>query len=445
MENTSDKMPKGIPYILGNELAERFSYYGMKTILVIFMTKFLMDSTGKLDPMTPEQSKVWFHLFIMANYFFPILGALLADIAWGKYRTIIVLSIVYCAGHLALSLDHTRLGLSLGLTMIAIGSGGIKPCVTAHVGDQFGKGNFHLLGKVYNLFYLAINVGAFFSIIITPYLLREYGPHFAFGLPGVLMLLATVVFWLGRSHFIVVPPVGITKYFQDFKKKEVQKSLGNLAILYLFIAVFWSLWEQTASSWILQADSEYMLKYVNLGFVQFNLLPDQLYSLNSILVIVYVPLFTFVLYPWVSKVFPLTSLRKITIGMFLCALSFVVIAWIEMQIQGKVGVSIAWQALAYVILTASEVMVYGTGLSFSYEQAPNSMKSLIMGMYMLSISLGNLITALVNVFIQNPDGTSKLTGPEYYWFFVGLMTVTSFIFIFVAKNYKERTYVQEKE
>lgn len=438
-------MPTGIPYIIGNELAERFSYYGMKTILVIFMTKYLLDASGKPDYMTPEESKVWYHLFLMANYFFPILGAMLADILWGKYRTIITLSIVYCAGHLALALDETRIGLSLGLTMIALGSGGIKSCVSAHVGDQFTAKNFHLLDRVYNLFYLAINIGAFFSISLTPYLLREYGSHVAFGLPGVLMMAATIVFWFGRNRYTVVKPVGVKEYFKDFTKPEVQKSLASLGVIYIFCAVFWALWEQNGSSWVLQADSVYMIKKINLGFWEFEMFPDQLQSINSIFVIIFVPLFAYVVYPFISRFFPLTALRKISIGLFLMALSFVVIAWIETKIQQKIEVSIGWQAFAYMIFTASEVMVYGTGLAFSYSQAPKSMKSLIMGMYMLSISLGNLITALVNFFIQNPDGTSKLQGASYFWFFVWLMFITSLLFIFVAKAYKERIYIQDSD
>jgi proton-dependent oligopeptide transporter, POT family len=437
------KMPKGIPYIIGNELAERFSYYGMKTILTVFMTKYLMDAAGNPAPMTHEESKVWYHLFLTANYFFPILGALLSDILWGKYRTIITLSLVYCAGHVALSMDETRLGLSLGLTMIALGSGGIKPCVSAHVGDQFGKQNFHLLEKVYNMFYLSINVGSMFSILLTPYLLRAYGPSLAFGVPGALMIMATLVFWVGRTKYTTVPPVGLKKYLTDFRTPEVQKALSGMAVIYLFFAIFWSLWEQTGSSWVLQADSEYMNKMVNLGFWKFELYPDQLQSLNAILVIIFVPTFTFGLYPLISRFFPLTPLRKISIGMFLTALSFVVIALAEVRIQHKIEVSILWQGVAYMILTAAEVMAYGTGLEFSYSQAPNSMKSLIMGMYMLSISLGNLITALINVFIQNPDGTSKLAGASYYWFFVWLMLATALGFIFIAKNYKVKTYVQE--
>ena len=139
----SKGMPKGIPYIIGNEAAERYSFYGMKAILVIFMTKYLMDNNGEVAPMSEGDAKVWYHLFNSAVYFTPLLGAIIADAFFGKYKTIIGLSLVYCAGHLALALDETRMGLTVGLTLIAIGAGGIKPCVSAHVGDQFGKTNGH--------------------------------------------------------------------------------------------------------------------------------------------------------------------------------------------------------------------------------------------------------------------------------------------------------------
>ena len=143
-------VPKGIPYIIGNELAERFSYYGMKTILVIFMTKYLMNQTGALEVMQREEALTWYHLFSSAVYFTPLLGAILADGVLGKYKTIISLSLVYCMGHLVLSLDDSRIGLAVGLSLISLGSGGIKPCVSAHVGDQFGKTNSHLLEKIYS-------------------------------------------------------------------------------------------------------------------------------------------------------------------------------------------------------------------------------------------------------------------------------------------------------
>ena len=154
---SSIKYPKGIPYIIGNELAERFSYYGMRAILVVFMTQHLMSS-GKLNPMSENEATTYYHLFSMANYFFPIVGAILSDVIWGKYKTIISLSIVYVLGHLALAIDESRLGLTIGLTLIAIGAGGIKPCVSAHVGDQFEEKNKSLLENIFGYFYFSINL-----------------------------------------------------------------------------------------------------------------------------------------------------------------------------------------------------------------------------------------------------------------------------------------------
>ena len=112
-------------------------------ILVVFMTQYLMGRDGSLAVMGKADAMEYYHWFLSAVYFFPVLGALCSDVWLGKYRTILYVSLIYCLGHLALSLDETRLGLAVGLTLIAVGSGGIKPCVSANVGDQFGQSNRH--------------------------------------------------------------------------------------------------------------------------------------------------------------------------------------------------------------------------------------------------------------------------------------------------------------
>jgi proton-dependent oligopeptide transporter, POT family len=422
-------MPPGVPYIIGNEAAERFSYYGMRTILVVFMTRHLMDRSGELAPMSDEQAKYWYHQFMSAVYFFPILGALLADIFLGKYRTIIGLSIVYCLGHLALALDETRVGLAVGLTLIAIGSGGIKPCVTAHVGDQFGPSNQHLLPRVYGWFYFSINFGSFISTLLTPWLLEYVGPHVAFGVPGVLMFIATVVFWMGRRKFAHIPP-GREAFFSETFSPDGLKSLGKLSIVYVFVAMFWALYDQTGSSWVLQAQK------MDLDWLGITWLPAQIQALNPILILLYIPLFSYVIYPLLDRVFPLTPLRKIGLGLFVTAVSFLVCAHAEQLIVQGGKPTVAWQFLAYLIITAGEVMVSITCLEFSYTQAPRKMKSVIMAVFLMSISLGNQFTALVNKFIQNEDGTSKLAGPDYFLFFAAMITVTAVLFIGVAWLYK---------
>ncbi len=445
----SEKMPGGIPYIVGNEAAERFSFYGMKAILFVFMTKFLLNSAGEEDFMTEPEARTYVHYFVSATYFFPIIGGFIADVFWGKYKTILTLSIVYCLGHLALALDDTRFGLFWGLTLIAIGSGGIKPCVSAHVGDQFGHKNQFLLPRVFSWFYFSINLGAFLSTLLTPIFLEKYNAHVAFGVPGALMFLATWVFWLGRKKFVHIPARGFKRFSSAFTG-ESGWSLLRVCIIFLFIAMFWSLFDQTASAWVGQADK--MDRTIDLSWLTFAGAPSsiepsaaQIQAANPALILLLIPLFSYVIYPALNRVFPLTPLRKISIGFFITAGAFSVSAIIESKISAGLTPHINWQLLAYVILTSAEIMVSITGLEFAYTQAPPAAKSIVMSLYLLSVSLGNAFTAAVNDFIQNKDGTSKLEGANYYWFFTGVMFATAVIFVGVAATYRVKTYIQGPE
>lgn len=429
-------MPPGVPFIIGNEAAERFSFYGMKTILVVFMTQYLMGDHGRLDVLSESEATERFHNFTSAAYIFPIAGAFLSDGLLGKYRTILLLSVVYCLGHLAIALDETRLGLTVGLSLIAIGAGGIKPCVSAHVGDQFGSGNQHLLDRVFGWFYFAINFGSTFSTLLTPWVLEHHGPALAFGIPGALMAVATFTFWLGRNRFVHIPPSGISFIREAFSQRGLG-AMARLMVIYVFVAMFWALFDQTGSTWVLQAD------HMDLRFAGVTWLPSQIQAMNPILVMILIPLFAYVVYPAVSRVFPLTPLRKISIGFFVAVPAFLIPAFIETQLAAGHSVNIVWQLFAYVILTAAEVLVSITCLEFSYTQAPNRMKSLVMGLFFSSVAMGNLFTARVNAFIRNDDGSSKLSGGDYYLFFAGAMFVTAVLFIFYAKRFKEQRHIQE--
>jgi len=435
----TEQAPKGIPYIIGNEAAERFSFYGMRSVLTVFMTKYLMDSTGQPEPMGEEDARAYYHIFAASVYFTPIFGALLADIFLGKYRTILSLSIVYCLGHFALALDETRTGLTVGLTLIAIGAGGIKPCVSAHVGDQFGQTNQHLLSRVFRWFYFSINVGAFASTLLTPVLLDKYGPQWAFGIPGGLMFLATILFWMGRNEFVHIPPGGLA-FARELVSREGLRAIGQLLVLYFFIAPFWALFDQTASAWVLQAN--HMDRHV----FGVELLPSQVQAANPILVLLFIPLFSAVIYPRIlSRFFEIRPLRIIGLGLVLTTFAAAIPAWLEMRIQAGERPSIVWHLYAYAILTAAEVMVSITCLEFSYTQAPKTMKSVIMSLWFLSVATGNYFTAGVNFFIQNDDGTSKLAGASYYWFFTGVVAVAAALFAVFARFYKEKTYIQDDD
>ncbi len=433
----SKTMPAGIPYILANEAAERFAFYGSRCILVFFMTHLLKSASGALAPMTAEQSKTWFHLFVSAVYFMPLLGALISDIWLGKYRTILYFSVLYCFGFLALAVDHTRLGLAAGLILIAVGSGVIKPCVSANVGDQFGATNKHLMARVYSWFYFAINLGAFISNLLVPELLDRYGAAVAFGVPGVFMALATIAFWLGRKKFVHIPRGGL-EFVKECFSGEGIRAIGRLCIIYVFVAPFWALFDQMDSAWMLQAEK------MNRHWLGHTWLPTQIVALNPLMILILIPVFSYAIYPAINEIFPLTALRKIGLGLFLAASPFVASALIETQIVAGGAPSIGWMVLAYALLTSAEIMVSITCLEFSYTQAPKKMKSFIMAVFLLSISLGNAFTAVVNATIINEDGTSKLAGASYFWFFTVVMLATAAIFIFVARRYKERSYIQDE-
>lgn len=431
-------MPAGIPYIIGNEAAERFSFYGMKAILVVFMTSALLDAAGRPAPMGEGEARAWYHAFTAAAYFTPLAGALLADILLGKYRTILSLSLLYCLGHLALAVDETRLGLLLGLGLVALGAGGIKPCVSAHVGDQFGERNRHRLPGVFGAFYFAINLGSFTATLLTPWLLEHHGPGWAFGLPGLLMALATFVFWLGRNRFVHIPPRG-RAVWHALTSTEGRSAIGRLVGIYAFVAVFWALYDQTGSAWVLQGAR------MDLHALGTQWLPSQVQALNPVLILLLVPLFTAVLYPWIGGRMPFGPLRRIGLGFWLTAVAFAWTAGLESLISAGHSPSILWQLPAWVLITAGEVLVSVTCLEFSYTQAPRALKSVVMALFFLSISAGNLLVSLVNFLLLDEHGASRLADREYFWCFAGLMVVAALVFVPVARRYRGHTVLQQAD
>ncbi len=542
--------PSGIPYIIGNEGCERFSYYGMKSILQVYLTALILQAAvGGLDEtVAGKEASSIIHTFGAAVYAVPMIGAILADRLLGKYRTILWLSIIYCLGHLALAVfEDTLEGIYLGLGLIAIGSGGIKPCVSAHVGDQFGRSNWHLVKKVYEAFYFIINFGSFFASLLIPFIKEHWGVSWAFGIPGILMGLATLFFWLGRHSFVHVPAqpggklglldfasgtslflgvagayvlagdqpwyvvagtllglgalgIGLfawrqrieqddgflaimfyaTRQLLSRKADEAKRAAivagggtpppsapgagiadhwffgpaarrfgaeaaeGPLAVLkivsvFFLVMFFWALFDQHGSTWITQA--QMMDLTVSLPIVgTFELLPSQLQALNPLLVMILIPFTSVVLYPALSKLgLDMTPLRRMTLGMFVAALSFVAVALIQARIDAGLAsgdkVGVLWQFVPYLVITIAEVMVSVTGLEFAYTQAPRRMKSTIMGFWLLFVAMGNLLVAeLVKV--------EGLPLVDFFWLFAGLMAGAAVLFGVRAAFYKYKDYSQ---
>jgi POT family proton-dependent oligopeptide transporter len=480
------------------------------------------------------------HTFNAGVYALPMVGALIADRWWGKYKTILWLSLAYCVGHALLAtFDKDFSGFAIGLVFIAIGAGGIKPCVSAHVGDQFGRGNWSKVQRVYQAFYFIINFGALFATLIIPAVKHRFGFSYAFALPGVLMAIATVFFWMGRKEFVHVPgrpggklgaidvltglllfaaiaaPMfgrglvpayaglslpgkllvslafvalgllsfrvrqriapddgflavllytvtvkltgreqasivrenvresdsGLSPFWRPalrrFGKEAAEGPPAVLRIISVFamVSVFWALFDQNASSWVAQARD--MDRHFALLGLSFDVLPEQIQAANPALVMMLVPLTGWLLYPGIEKLLriEMTPLRRMTLGMFLASLSFVIVALAQQRLDAGERVHVGVQLLAFLVLTSAEVMVSVTGLEFAYTQAPRRMKSLIMGFWMLAVSLGNILVAVLARFQDAPR-------VEFFWTFAGLMLGAAVLFGIRAAFYRYQTYTQ---
>ena len=452
-------IPKQIRYIIGNEGCERFSFYGMRNILTVFLVSSLLLYLPEAE--RARGAKDVFHTFVIGVYFFPLLGGWLADRFFGKYNVIFWLSLVYCVGQACLAMFVTdRIGFYVGLSLIALGSGGIKPCVAAFVGDQFDQTNKHRAKVVFDAFYWIINFGSFFASLFMPIFLRYLGPAFAFGIPGVLMFISTAVLWLGRRQYVMVPPappnphsflrvsrdaiasglrgqvlvaiavasavgsfllmskfgfvisaclalVGVIAFgglgvwlqldaVRDQHPAEAiagVRSVLRVLVLFALVTPFWSLFDQKASTWVLQADAMAKPSWFQ---------PSQMQALNPALVMLLIPFNNLVLYPALRRLgYEPTALRRMTAGIAFAGLAWIVVGAMQLVLDHGDVFTITWQVLPYVFLTLGEVLVATTGLEFAYSQAPLSMKGAIMSFWNLSVTIGNLWVLVANAGVQN--------------------------------------------
>ncbi|XP_051562267.1 solute carrier family 15 member 1-like [Myxocyprinus asiaticus] len=373
--------PLSIFFIVVNEFCERFSYYGMRAVLVLYFRYFLH--------WDDDFATTIYHTFVALCYLTPILGAIIADSWLGKFKTITYLSIVYTIGQVVMALsaihdftdydkdgtpDNMTLHIALsmlGLIFIALGTGGIKPCVAAFGGDQFEDHQEKQRSTFFSIFYLSINAGSLLSTLITPILrAQECGFHtkqkcypLAFGVPAALMVVALIVFIVGKGMYVVDEPKGnvllkvmkcigfaIKNRFKhrskNFPKREhwmdwAEEKYDKLLIaqvkmvlkvmfLYIPLPMFWALFDQQGSRWTLQATT------MDGDFGAFVIQPDQMQTVNPILIVIMVPIMDNLLYPLIKKChLNFTPLRKITVGMLLAALAFVAAALLQIQIDNS--------------------------------------------------------------------------------------------------------------
>lgn len=505
-DTAAARLPRQIPYIIGNEGCERFSFYGMRNILTPFLVTSLLMYLP--EDQRAGAAKDVFHSFVIGVYLFPLLGGWLADRFLGKYQTVLWLSLLYCAGHACLAIfEDNRTGFFVGLGLIALGAGGIKPCVASFVGDQFTQVNKHLAKIVFDAFYWIINFGSFFASLLMPVFLRDYGASVAFGIPGVLMAISTLVFWLGRKHYVMVPPAppsphsllrvarsallaaapgqarpglfiagvgagaallslalmptlgmvigfclalvcliafgGAGTWLQLDRARglhpdeaiEGVRAVLRVLVAFALVTPFWSLFDQKASTWVLQAGEMTRPEWFH---------PAQMQALNPALVMLLIPFNNLVLYPLLRRRgIEMTALRRMTAGMVFAGLSWVVAGSFQLALDEGDALSIAWQILPYALLTLGEVLVSATGLEFAYSQAPASMKGAIMSFWNLTVTIGNLWVLLANAAVRNDGVLGAIAGTGLsqtaflMFFFAGFAFVAALAFGVYARRYRE--------
>lgn len=504
---TPARIPRQIAYIIGNEGCERFSFYGMRNILTVFLVSSLLQYLPEGD--RPGAAKDVFHTFVIGVYFFPLLGGWIADRFFGKYHTIFWLSLVYCLGHLCLALfESNRLGFYTGLGLIALGAGGIKPCVAAFVGDQFDSTNKSRAKVVFDAFYWIINFGSFFASLLMPIFLKQLGAAVAFGIPGALMFIATVVLWIGRKQYVLVPPappnpdsflrvcrtalasgtpgqalfwigrllalasfalvpsagivivlclalvaillfggLGVWIQLDGARGKhpdeavEGVRAVLRVLVLFALITPFWSLFDQKASTWVLQGDVMTKPSWFQ---------SSQMQALNPMLVMLLIPFNNLVLYPALKRFgYEMTTLRRMTAGIALSGFAWVAIAIMQVLLDGGTPLTITWQVLPYALLTLGEVWVSATGLEFAYSQAPPAMKGALMSFFNLSVTIGNLWVLIVNAGVKNAAVTDFIATTGFgvtafqMFFFAAFAFAAALAFGLVARRYRTVDYYRK--
>ncbi|KAJ3065525.1 hypothetical protein HDU98_011121 [Podochytrium sp. JEL0797] len=495
-----DAMPKAVYFIIPNELGERFVYYGLAPVL----KNFFQFQLGYIDN---TQADMMYHIFQGLCYYTPILGALLSDSYLDKYKTIVILSCVYVAGLglttitswptiMGVETTHLgRVGPLLGLLCISFGTGGIKPCVSAHGGDQFLETQKYGLQKFYNYFYMAINVGSLVSSYVSPIIQQHdffttpndtlaiwkeaglsatgNGYPQSFLMLTCFMAFATSVFVFGRRWYRIVPPSGkfiLTDIFTTagvflsnrFKmpsveayKKTCQETSEGMVVEMMDLAkvigaiwpacIFWMGFNQNASTW---QDMGNQMAIPFGGDKSTSFFGSQVTNniWNPFFIIVIAPTFANLLYPYIDKRFGADKfglMQRMVVGQFIAGFAFILAALIQRNVNanchdgGPVDfcqstTSITWEIGLYFVNTVAEVLFSISGLNFTYVEVGKSTKSLCASLWLFTSGTGSfLAVALMSATM----GTGNPTWTrENFFYLVGALCMGSGIVQYVISR-----------
>ncbi|MCS6976688.1 MAG: oligopeptide:H+ symporter [Gemmatales bacterium] len=406
--------PPAFWFFFWGELAERSSYYGMRAILALYM----VDIIG----FTKGQSSMAMSVFIAACYFLPLIGGWLADRYFGKYWIIVGFSIPYILGHVILGFENVYF-LVAALALLAMGSGVIKPNISTLMGltyDQQRPGEEKLRSDAFAMFYFAINLGAFASSFAMPLIRDQYGYAIAFLFPTVLMVIAFAIFAAGKP-FYAVEVIRRTPTTPE-ERREQRLVLTRLGAIFLVVSLFWSIFDQSASTWTLFARD-----HLDLNIFGRTIPADMIQSVNPLLIMILLPPITILWRVLANVGLNLRPTDKMMIGFVLTMVTMGLMTGAAMVATDSYKPSVLWQIVAYVIITIAEVCISVTGLELAYVAAPRTMKSFVTACWLLTVFLGNLLNIPLTRMYDD------VLAPHIFFGMLTLMTaVVCAVFAIVA-------------
>lgn len=419
MKAERDRHPKGFWFVFWGELAERASFYGMKALLVLYMIDELQYSDANSATVAS--------LFTAACYILPIAGGYVADRWLGKFKTIIYFAVPYILGHIILGTFNNEVGLYVALALLAGGSGSIKPNISTLMGLMYEReGKEHLMSQAFSWFYMAINIGAASTMTTLPFIRDRFGYGPAFMAPTIMMILSLGVFYFGKRYY---PVEDVRAQAREVRtpqqKQETCTTLVRLSGLFLLIVFFWSVFDQSYSTWTLFARD-----YMNLETFVGRIPPDAIQGLNPILIVIMTPFFAWL---WSrtdkDEEHRLSSPKKMLIGFFLVILCMATMAFAGF-LAANSKVSILWEVGAYILMTSAELCISVIGLQLAFEEAPDHMKSLITGIWLFTVFLGDVFASWFSrIYTQTTPG-------NFFSIMTGMVVVVTILFYFVGKRFE---------
>jgi len=411
--------PAGLFVLFFTEMWERFSYYGMRALLVLYMTKHLIaavqDGTtyvfgfGALrsgleavfGAMTiqPLASQIY-GLYTGFVYLTPFFGGMLADRVLGQRKTVVVGGILMAIGHFLMAMESMFL---LALLFLILGNGCFKPNISTQVGSLYPQGDPRR-DRAFTIFYMGVNLGAFFSPLVCGTLGQVYGWHYGFGAAGVGMVVGLIVYLAGRSY-LATDQLTRAKEAHAEKKQKVTsaewKAILGLVVLCSLNIVFWGVYEQQGNTLQIFAD-----KNADWHIFGWEMPSTWFQAINPMFIFLFAPLLN-IFWAWQSKrKSEPSSVTKMGLGCILLGVSFLALMYIVQGISEATRISFLWLTACTVVYTIGELYLSPIGLSLVTKVAPARMVSMLMGMWFLSSFFGNYLSGYLGTFYEKMSHSS---------------------------------------